>query len=104
MSIEKVSIIIPVHNASKTISSLVDKIQKEINICKELEIVLVNDGSSLDNSSEVCESIAYNNPTVKFINLSRNVHFLNDDRAKTKLAINQQTKSKIKEIKEYTEY
>ena len=40
----------------------------------------------------------------KFINLSRNVHFLNDDRAKTKLEINQQTKSKIKEIKEYTEY
>ena len=40
----------------------------------------------------------------KFINLSRNVHFLNDDRAKIKLEINQQTKSKIKEIKEYTEY
>ena len=40
----------------------------------------------------------------KFINLSRNVHFLNDDRAKTKLEINKQTKSKIKEIKEYTEY
>ena len=40
----------------------------------------------------------------KFINLSRNVHFLNDDRAKIKLEINKQTKSKIKEIKEYTEY
>ena len=40
----------------------------------------------------------------KFIKLSRNVHFLNDDRAKIKLKINQQTKSKIKEIKEYTEY
>ena len=73
VSVEKVSIIIPVHNASKTISSLVDKIQKEINIYKELEIVLVNDGSSLDNSLEVCESIAYKDPTVKFINLSRNI-------------------------------
>ena len=40
----------------------------------------------------------------KFINLSRNVHFLNDDRAKIKLEINKQTKSKIKAIKEYTEY
>ena len=40
----------------------------------------------------------------KFINLSRNVHFLNDDRAKIKLEINKQTKSKIKEIKVYTEY
>ena len=42
--------------------------------------------------------------TEKFINLSRNVHFLNDDRAKIKLEINNHTKSKIKEIKEYTSY
>ena len=40
----------------------------------------------------------------KFINLSRNVHFLNDDRAKIKLEINKKTKSIIKEIKLYTEY
>jgi|TARA_B100001079_G_scaffold211657_1_gene185864 undecaprenyl-phosphate 4-deoxy-4-formamido-L-arabinose transferase len=70
--IEKVSIIIPVYNSSKTISLLVDKIQDDIKIYNELEIVLVNDGSRLDNSSEVCENIAATNPTVKFINLSRN--------------------------------
>ena len=40
----------------------------------------------------------------KFIKLSRDVHFLNDDRAKIKLEINKHTKSKIKEIKEYTNY
>ena len=40
----------------------------------------------------------------KFINLSRNVHFLNDDRAKIKLEINNISGSKIKEIKEYTSY
>ena len=40
----------------------------------------------------------------KFIKLSRNVHFLNDDRAKIKLNINNHTGSKIKEIKEYTNY
>ena len=40
----------------------------------------------------------------KFIKLSRNVHFLNDDRAKIKLEINNLTGSKIKEIKEYTIY
>ena len=40
----------------------------------------------------------------KFIELSRNVHFLNDNRAKIKLEINEHTKSKIKEIKEYTNY
>jgi len=40
----------------------------------------------------------------KFIKLSRNVHFLNDDRAKIKLEINNHTGSTIKEIKEYTSY
>ena len=40
----------------------------------------------------------------KFIKLSRDVHFLNDDRAKIKLEINNRTGSKIKEIKEYTSY
>ena len=40
----------------------------------------------------------------KFIKLSRDVHFLNDDRAKIKLQINNHTGSKIKEIKEYTKY
>ena len=40
----------------------------------------------------------------KFIKLSRDVHFLNDVRAKIKLEINNHTGSKIKEIKEYTNY
>ncbi|MDB3987888.1 DUF6165 family protein [Candidatus Pelagibacter sp.] len=42
--------------------------------------------------------------TESFIKLSRDVHFLNDDRAKIKLEINNHTGSKIKEIKEYTSY
>ena len=40
----------------------------------------------------------------KFIKLSRDVHLLNDDRAKIKLEINNYTGSVIKEIKEYTSY
>ena len=40
----------------------------------------------------------------KFIKLSRDIHFLNDKRASLKLEINNQTGSKIKEIKEYTNY
>ena len=40
----------------------------------------------------------------KFVKLSRDVHFLNDDRAKIKLEINNHTGSSIKEIKEYTSY
>ena len=42
--------------------------------------------------------------TDTFIKLSRDVHFLNDDRAKIKLEINNHTGSVIKEIKEYTSY
>ena len=40
----------------------------------------------------------------KFVKLSRDVHFLNDDRAKIKLEINNHTGSSIKEIKEYSSY
>ena len=40
----------------------------------------------------------------KFIKLSRNVHFLNDERSKIKLEINNLTDSKIKEVKQYTSY
>ena len=40
----------------------------------------------------------------RFIQLSRDVHFLNDNRAKIKLEINNYSGSEIKEIKEYTNY
>lgn len=42
--------------------------------------------------------------TENFIKLSRDVHILNDDRAKIKLEINKITSSKIREIKEYAVY
>ena len=38
----------------------------------------------------------------KFIKISREVHFLNDERSKIKLEINNLTGSKIREIQEYT--
>jgi len=75
-----------------------EKIQKLFNSLKEINSklwVIEDDKRLCEKNSDFGE---------KFINLSRNVHFLNDDRAKIKLKINQQTKSKIKEIKEYTEY
>ena len=40
----------------------------------------------------------------KFIKLSRDVHFLNDERAKLKLKINDLTGSSVKEIKQYKSY
>ena len=40
----------------------------------------------------------------KFIKISRDIHFLNDDRSKVKLEINKITDSVIREIKQYTSY
>ena len=56
----------------------------------------------IENDKRQCEKDK--NFTEKFIKISRNIHFLNDDRAKIKLEINNHTGSKIKEIKEYTNY
>jgi len=56
----------------------------------------------IEDDKRQCEK--EKNFTEDFIKLSRDVHFLNDDRAKIKLEINNHTGSKIKEIKEYTSY
>ena len=56
----------------------------------------------IEDDKRLCEKNS--NFTENFIKLSRDVHFLNDDRAKIKLEINTHTSSKIKEIKEYTSY
>ena len=56
----------------------------------------------IEDDKRLCEKEG--NFGEKFIQLSRDVHFLNDDRAKIKLEINQYTGSEIKEIKEYTQY
>ena len=56
----------------------------------------------IEDDKRLCEKNS--DFTEKFIKLSRDVHFLNDDRAKIKLEMNNHTNSKIKEIKEYTSY
>lgn len=49
----KVSVIVPVHNAEKTLSRCVESILAQSY--KNLEIILVNDGST-DKSLEICQS------------------------------------------------
>ena len=56
----------------------------------------------IEDNKRLCEKNS--DFTQSFIKLSRDVHFLNDARAKIKLEINEHTGSKIKEIKEYTKY
>ena len=56
----------------------------------------------IEDDKRLCEKNS--DFTEAFIKLSRDVHFLNDDRAKIKLEMNNHSGSKIKEIKEYTSY
>ena len=74
------------------------EIESLYNSLKEINSklwVIEDDKRLCENNSEFGE---------KFIKLSRDVHFLNDDRARLKLEINDKTGSKIREIKQYTKY
>ena len=75
-----------------------DKLNKLFRSLKEINGKLW----IIEDDKRLCEK--NKDFTEKFIRLSREVHFLNDNRAKIKLEINNLTESKIKEIKEYTSY
>ena len=75
-----------------------DKLNQLFNSLKEInaKLWLIEDEKRMyEKNSDFGE---------KFIKVSRDIHFFNDDRAKIKLEINNHTGSKIKEIKEYTAY
>jgi len=75
-----------------------DKLEKLFKELKEINAklwIIEDDKRDCEKNKDFSE---------KFIKLSRDVHFLNDDRAKIKLEINNHTGSSIKEIKEYTSY
>ena len=75
-----------------------DKLSKLYTSLKEINSKLW----VIEDEKRLCEKNA--DFGEEFIKLSRDVHFLNDKRAKIKLEINIHTGSKIKEIKEYTKY
>ena len=75
-----------------------EKLEKLFKSLKEINAklwVIEDDKRMCEKNSDFGE---------KFVKLSRDVHLLNDNRAKLKLEINNLTGSKIKEIKEYTSY
>ena len=57
---------------------------------------------SIEDDKRMCEKNS--DFGEKFIRLSREIHFLNDNRSKVKLEINIYTGSQIREIKQYTNY
>ena len=87
---------------------LKSELEKNIKIDEKLAkffVALKNINSKLwiiEDEKRKCENDS--NFGEDFIRLSRDVHFLNDTRAKIKLDINNHTGSKIKEVKEYTSY
>ncbi len=87
---------------------LKNELEKNVKMDIKLEkffVALKNVNSKLwiiEDDKRNCENNS--NFGEDFIRLSRDVHFLNDARAKIKLDINNHTGSKIKEIKEYTSY
>ena len=75
-----------------------EKIEKLFESLKDINLKLW----TIEDDKRLCEK--EKDFGERFIKLSRQVHFLNDDRAKIKLEINDLCGSKIKEIKEYTVY
>ena len=75
-----------------------EKLNNLFKSLKEINNKLWN----IENEKRLCEKNS--DFGEKFIKISRDIHFLNDERGKIKLEINNHTGSKIKEIKEYTNY
>ena len=94
-----------INDEYKILKSEFDKNVKSDDRLKKLFEVLKEINSRLwviEDDKRLCEKNSDFGD--KFIKLSRDVHLLNDNRAKLKLEINNYTGSKIKEIKEYTKY
>ena len=87
---------------------LKDQLDKNVKSDKKLEEFFNNLKKtnlklwSIENDKRMCEKNS--DFGEKFIKLSREIHFLNDDRSKVKLEINMYTGSQIREIKQYTNY
>ena len=71
--VKRLSVVIPVYNGGHTIMRVVENCIKHLSSPFDLEIILINDGSS-DNSEEVCKKLVEMYPKfVLFANLAKNV-------------------------------
>ncbi len=91
-------------------------IEKEYQILNKMDVVDKNQYKALfdelkstnrklwdiENEKRLCEKNS--DFGEKFIQVSRDVHFMNDKRAKIKSKINQLSGSNIREVKQYTKY
>ncbi len=68
----KISIVIPVYNAEKTIYALVTQLISEISSCYKLEIILVNDYSADDSHGECINLYNDHKDIIKYFSLAKN--------------------------------
>ena len=105
---EKISDTSSLENINVEYSILKEQLEKNIQNDKKINELLqsLKEVNAklwvIEDDKRTCEKNSDFNE--KFIKLSRDVHFLNDKRARIKLEINNQSGSKIKEIKQYTKY
>lgn len=69
---KRISVVVPVYNGAATVPKLIDQLDKQLRPHHELELILVNDGSTRDNSDEVCELAARQNDWIVYLELSKN--------------------------------
>ena len=93
--IEELSILREEYKNNIKSDTKIDKLYQSLKIINARLWIIEDDKRKCEKEKDFTEN---------FIKLSRDVHILNDDRAKIKLEINNHTGSKIKEIKEYTSY
>ena len=105
---EKISNLESIKFIEKEYLILKDQLNKNIKSDKKLEEFFNNLKKtnlklwSIEDDKRMCEKNS--DFGEKFIKLSREIHFLNDNRSKVKLEINKYTGSQIREIKQYTNY
>jgi len=108
IKLNKIKDPISLNEVKKEYEILNETKNNNINFSKEIEILYKDLKETneklwtIEDEIRLCEKNS--DFGEKFTKLSRDVHFLNDDRAKIKLEINNHAGSKIKEIKEYTNY
>ena len=60
----KISVIVPVYNSEEFIANTLDSLVNQIFPLKNMEVLMIDDGST-DNSASVCKEYADKYPTFK---------------------------------------
>lgn len=69
---KKISIVVPVYNAAATLLHLITSLDRELQPQHQLELILVNDGSTNDNSGQICEEAARKYGWIIYLELAKN--------------------------------